>query len=391
MLISYQRLPGSRLQYKAELSELEVSELFAEAIRRLGKEAKIPGFRPGKAPKYLLRDSLGLEKIREEAYSLGVAGAWREIVGKLTDRPVQDPEVEVEVFEENKPARLNFSFDIRPEVKLGDWREIKLATAEPVEVKDEEVEKVIDSLRQAHAQTIAKLEPSAKGDKMEVSFSGAVNKIKLNKLSANRFALVLGQAQTILGFGDQLFGLRKSEKKEFDLTFLKDHFDRELAGKSVHFEVVVNEVYQVNLPSVDREFVEKFGHDTPAKLRRAIQTDLKKQQQEELFTKQKAEWLGEFDKLLEVDLPESLIKVEIERSRQAWQEFLSSRHLNQKDWLSSRDLTLEQLEKDWRVGAQRSVRIGLGLAEVAKDLKKELKSSEDFQVLLDDLVKRAVK
>lgn len=389
--VPYPRLPQSRLGYGVEFSELEVSELYLEAVRRLGQEAKIAGFRPGKAPEYLLRDSLGIEKIREEAYSLAVAKAWREIVAELTDPPIQDPEVEVEVFEENKPAKLGFVFDIRPKVKLGAWREIKLKIDNLPEVNEEEMARVIDSLRQTHAQTTVKLEPSAKGDKMEVSFDGALGGLKLNKLSADRFALTLGQSSTIPGFEDRLIGLKRGDKKEFDLTIPRNHFDRQLAGQSVHFVVRVDEVYAVTLPPIDGEFAKKFGQESAAKLRRAILNDLKKQRQEELFTKQKAEWMSQFEAQIKVDLPQSLIKAEVERSRRAWGEFLTSRHLNQKDWLASRNITLEQMEKDWHLSGERSVRIGLGLAEVAREQNKALKSNEDFQALLDELVKKAVK
>ena len=171
----------------------------------------------------------------------------------------------------------------------------------------------------------------------------------------------------------------------------KDHFDKELAEKLVDFEAEVTEVFDVILPELNDEFAKGFGHKKAEQLTKAIKEDIGSRKKEEQFISQKARWLAEFEKLVKCDLPESLLVAEVERSRQAWRAFLQERHINEGEWLMARKLTLEQLERDWHKAAEASVRIGLGLAEVAKVQKKELKSNEEFQTLLDGLVRKTIK
>ncbi|MEK7202478.1 MAG: trigger factor [Patescibacteria group bacterium] len=390
MEIKHQLLPKSRLQYVVELTAEEVAVHFEHALELLSKSVKLAGFRPGKAPANLVKEQIEQTKLREEAYSLAVQAAWREIIKDIKEIPIQDPEVELRDFEDNKEATIVFAFDVRPEVKVGSWQKIKLSKTKEEEVNDAEVNELIDSLRRAHAKTIAKLTPAASGDKVHVNFTGALGGVRQDKLSSKEFPLIIGQANTIPGFDEQVIGLKKGDTKKFALTFPKDHFDKTLAAKLVDFEAEVTEVFDVILPELNDEFAKRFGHTKAEQLIKAIREDIGNRKKDEQFISQKARWLSEFEKLVKCDLPESLIAAEVERSREAWRAFLQERHINEGEWLKTREITLEQLEKDWHKAAESSVKIGLGLAEVAKEMKKEMKSNEEFQALLDDLVKKAI-
>jgi len=390
MKLESQKLADSRLKFAVELSAEEVNSHFEQAITHLAPTVKIAGFRPGKAPVNLVRDQIGADKLREESYGLAVSAAWRKIVDGLKELPIQDPEVEIVKFEPEAEAEIIFSFDIRPEVKVGAWQKIKLSPTKEEQVTDKEVQELIDSLRQAHAKTVVKLTPAKIGDKVHVDFEGAINNVRLDKLTSKNFPLVLGHANTIPGFDEQLVDLKKGDKKKFQLKFPKDHFDKELAEKLVDFEAEIKEVFDVILPEVDDEFAKSFGHTKAEQLQKAIKEDIGTRKKDEQFISQKARWLAGFEKLVECELPETLLSGEVERSRSAWRAFLQERHINEGEWLKGRQLTLETLEKDWHKAAQASVKIGLGLAEVAKEMKKELKSNEEFQQLLDDLVKKAI-
>ncbi|MCR4278185.1 MAG: trigger factor [Candidatus Berkelbacteria bacterium] len=390
MEIKQRELPNSRLQFTVDLTVDEVTKHFEQALARLANSVKLPGFRPGKAPANLVKEQIDQTKLREEAYGLAVQSAWREAVKNLKELPIQDPEVELGDFEEGKMTKLTFEFDVRPEVKVGSWQKIKLGKTKEEEVSDAEVGELIDSLRRAHAKTIAKLTPAASGDKVHVNFSGSLGGVRQDKLSSKEFPLIIGQANTIPGFDEQVLGLKKGDTKKFSLTFPKDHFDKTLATKLVDFEAEVTEVFDVILPELNDEFAKGFGHTKAEQLRKAIKEDIGTRKSDEQFINQKARWLAQFEKLVNCDLPESLLVAEVERSRGAWRAFLQERHINEGEWLKTREITLEQLEKDWHKAAEASVKIGLGLAEVAKSLKKELKSNEEFQQLLDDLVKQAI-
>ena len=402
MKIDSKKLPQSRLQYTVQLTSEEVGHHFEHALTHLASAVKLPGFRPGKAPADLVREQIDAHSLREEASTLTVREAWQAITkellrsNKATEEdgrnvvPIQDPEVELEEYDEGKAAKIVFEFDVRPEVKVGNWEKIRLDKTKEEAVADKEVEELINSLRQAHAKTVTKLTPAKLGDRVHVDFEGSLGGVRQDKLTSKNFPLIIGEARTIPGFDEQLIGLKKGDKKTFQLKFPKEHFDKELAEKIVDFETEVTEVFDVILPELNDEFATSFGHKKAEQLTKAIRDDIGNRKKEEQFISQKARWLAQFEKLVKCDLPESLLRAEVERSRQAWRAFLQERHINEGEWLHSRQLTLDQLEKDWHKAAESSVKIGLGLAEVAKTQKRELKSNEEFQALLDELVKKAI-
>lgn len=386
MEITHKKLPKSRIAYTVTFPETEVAEFFNEATENLAKHVKVPGFRPGKAPADVVRGKLSADELREEAYSLAARLAWQKIATDSPVLPIEDPAVEVTAFSEGTPGELVFSFDVRPEVKVGAWKSIKATAAKVEPVTDKEVEDVISSLKKAHAQTVVKIDAAQTGDRVEITFEGSIDNVRKDKLSAKRFSLTLGDGAVVPGFEDHIIGLKRGGTAKFDVTFPTDHFDKELAGKKVVFEVTVDEVFQVVLPETDKKFAEKFGHDTVEELTAAIKDDLIQHKEEESLVQRKAQWLAEFDKKVTTEVPESLVRTEVARSKDAWSSFLMERNLNPKDWLERRGTTMEKMIEDWTKAAESSVRIGLGLAEVANELGKELKSDEDYQAMLNELV-----
>ncbi len=390
MQITHKSLPKSRTEYSVTLEEQETAEFFSEAVGRLSASVKVAGFRPGKAPANLVRGQLESGALREEAYSLAAQQAWSKIAEENKVLPIEDPKVEVEAFDEGKEGKIVFSFDVRPEVKLGDWKKIKIDQIKAEKISQAEVDDVLDSLSRANAKTVIKIEPAQIGDKLEISFTGSVGGVRKDRLVANKFAVTLGQGGVVPGFEENLIGAKRSEVKKFAVTFPNEHFDKELAGVDVDFEVTIDEVYKLILPERDDQFAIQFGHKTYAEFLKAVEEDLFKHKEDDHLVQKKAKWLAEFEKKVTTDIPQSLIEAEIGRSRQSWSSFLTERSLSAKDWLDRRQMTMEQLEADWQKAALSSVKIGLGLSEVAKGIGKELKSDVDYQELLDQLVNNTV-
>ncbi|MEK7548652.1 MAG: trigger factor, partial [Patescibacteria group bacterium] len=223
-------LPASRKRVKVGLSPSEVGEYYQLALVRLTREVKLPGWRPGKAPIELAAAKLAKSAIREEAYSLAVAAAWRQIVQELKVQPICDPETEVVEFEEGRPGRILIEFDIRPEVVLGAWRGIKLSASSTVKIRAKEVDEIVKRMRRGHASTTAKLEAGAAGDQVEVDFTGSIAGRPVPKLSGAKFPLVIGETALIPGFAQKLIGLKRGEGKNFSLDFPPNHFDGDLAA-----------------------------------------------------------------------------------------------------------------------------------------------------------------
>lgn len=388
MEITHKNLSKTRIQYQVKLTGVESGNFFTDALQRLSKNVKIAGFRPGKAPADLIRKQLDADALREEAYSLAVHDAWHAIIKELKVVPIQDPEVEIVEFDEDKPSTLSFSFDIRPEITVKGWEKIKLGKAKLEPVTDADVDKVLESLGKGHAQTTVTLEKAQKGDRVDITFEGSIGGVKKDKLTAAKFPVMIGEATVLPGFEKELPGVKKGDEKKFSVVFPKDHYDEELAGKNVDFSLTVDDVYKITLPKLDDDFGKKFGHDTFEQLKQAIRSELEAERLTEFEQSRRAEWLAEFDKCINVEVPETLLHSEVERSKNAWQSFLQERHMTAEDWLKRRKITMEQMEKDWKKAAEASVRVGLGLSQLAKEQGRELSTNDDFQEYLGELIEK---
>ncbi len=391
MKTTSKNLSKTRQQVLVEYSNDEVTGLFEKAVERLAPGVKVAGFRPGKAPANIVRDNVKPDILREEAYSLAVGDAWNKVVKELKVLPIQDPEVTIMEFEENQSGKIAFEFDVRPDVRVGKWEKIKTKDVLPTVVAEKEIDDVLGSLSKGHAKRVITLDKAAKGNQLDIEFSGALGGVKKDKLASKHFPIILGESTLVPGFEEQLYGLKKNDIKTFTVTFPKDYFDKELTGQKVEFEVKVEEVYTIEKPELDDKFAEKFGHKKLDQLKKAIRDDLENRNVEEFEYRRKAKWLAEFEKLINTDVPISLLEQEMNRSEQSWREYLAKSNLKDEDWLARQNLTLEQLRKDWEKAAQASVKIGLGLSQLAKDQGRDLKSNEDFQSYLDELIEKTLK
>lgn len=391
MKITEKILNKTRHQKTVEFSKDDLKRFFDQALKKLSKDLKISGFRPGKAPKNIARDNIKEESLREEAYSLSVRDAWLDIVKSLKATPIQDPEVNVLAFEEGNEGKIVFEYDVRPEVKVGKWEKIKIDGVKPTIIKDQEIEHVLKNLSKGHAKKVMTLEKAKKGNQLDIDFSGTIGGITKDKLTSKHFPVILGESQLVSGFEKHLFGLKKGDETKFKVTFPEDYFDVEMKGKEVEFTVNIEEVYVIEQPELDNKFAEKFGHKKLDQMRKAIREDLENRNVEEFDNRKKAKWLAEFEKLITTDVPQSLSQSEVARSESRWREFLKKNNLEESDWLARQKTTLEQLRRDWGKAASTSVKIGLGLSQLAHEQGRELKGNDDFQDYLDELIKKTSK
>lgn len=388
MKITEKKISKTRVQQTVEFTDEQVGEFFQRAVTRLSSSVKIPGFRPGKAPKNLVKENLDEENLREEAYSLAVSDAWKDIVKDLKVVPIHDPEVEIVEFAEGAAGKISFEFDIRPEVKVGKWESISTKSVKPTKIEDKEVEEVLQSLAKGHAKRVMTLEKAKKGNQIDVEFTGSIGGVRKDKLTSKHFPVILGESRLVPGFEEQLHGLKKGDVKKFSQTFPKDYFDKELAGAKVDFEIKVEEVYTIEEPKLDSKFAEKFGHKKLEEMKQAIRDDLESRNQDEFEQRRKAKWLADFEKLVETEVPQSLLLSEMSRSEQSWREYLSQHNIKEGDWLARHGLTMDKLRNDWEKAAKTSVTIGLGLSELANSQGRDLKTNEDFQNFLDELIEK---
>ncbi len=357
------------IEIPAEVVEKETQRVTREFTRL----ARIPGFRPGKAPAELVRRRFWDDIKSEVLHSLipsSLQNAFRE--GNLN--PVGNPSIAELQFEPAKPLRFKASFEVLPEFTLGEFKGLSVEAAK-VEVTDQDVEQELERLRE-QAATYVPVEdrPAEDGDTVVASLVGVVTnaKEKREPLVLDEVEVHLGEEGTMEAFSQGLRGVRAEEERQFNAPYPDGYPDARLAGLTVAFTAQVKAVRQKQLPALDDEFAQQVGkYKTVQELTQKLRQDMQQAaaRQEKELTQQRL--LDELLSRHEFPLPEALVQHQIDMRLERRVRALVAQGIDpqqvQVDWAKVR--------RDQREGAIRDLKLGLLLERIAK--VENLQSSEE--------------
>src|SRR5689334_12198985 len=253
--------PGqkSTVIVEVEVPAERLTSAVSDATRVLSRRTRVPGCRPGTAPRGVLEAVLGHGAVLEEAVDRLVQSAYRDALIEKEILPLTNADVEIVQAEEGKPLIFKATVPIRPEVGLGDYRNFNFKPEiEPTD--DARVDKVIEELRDQNA-TLAPVEDrgAKKGDYAVIKYDGTRDGTPFEGGSAERMPLIIGEDRLIPGFEDELVGLTVGDTKGFDITFPADYGEESLAGQKAHFDVELRELREKILPDADDDFARSMG------------------------------------------------------------------------------------------------------------------------------------
>jgi trigger factor len=242
-----------RVELPAERIEKEVES----RLVRVGKTAKIKGFRPGKVPPNVVRQHYG-SQVRQEVLSDLMGQSYRDAVQQENLNPVAQPRIEPDMTGSSGIFAYTATFEVLPEVKLKGLDKIEVTVPE-IEIKDADCDEMIDNLRRQKAtwQTVER--ESAKGDRVVVDFDGTLKGEAFPGGSGKEVPVVLGEGQMLPDFEEALFGIKAGDEKSFKVKFPKEYHAEDLAGKKVDFAIKVHRVEEQELPPLDDSLAEAYG------------------------------------------------------------------------------------------------------------------------------------
>ncbi len=251
----------------------------AKAVESFQKRAKIPGFRPGKAPATMIRRHFEGD-IRQQVFENLVPQFLDEQLKEQKLRPVARPDIVDVHFHAGEPIRFKAEFEVAPDIELGQYRGMKVEYSDP-EVTDQEIATRIDQIRDSKS-TYANEEPRPLNDgdfaviSLE-SISGVDEPVKTDEIT-----IEVGGKDTLEGFSENLRGMSPGEEKDFEVTYPEDYGQTKLAGKTVRFHCVVKGVRRKELPELNDEFAQDLGdYRTVDEFRDAVRKSLLAQKQAE--------------------------------------------------------------------------------------------------------------
>ena len=251
--------PKSSVLLEIELPPERLDQSVDEAVRRLARRTKVAGFRPGKAPRFMLERVLGPGAVLDEAVDLLLESAYRDAVLEQGLVPLAQASIDVVQAEPGKPFKFTATVQVPPEVTLGDYANFNF-TPEIETVDDAKVTTVIDELRDQNA-SLRPVEdrPAQTGDYAVIGFVGTRDGVPFEGGSSERMPLILGEERLIPGFEDHLVGLEVGGSTEFDIVFPEDYGEATLAGQTAHFAVDLKELREKVLPDLDDDFARSMG------------------------------------------------------------------------------------------------------------------------------------
>jgi trigger factor len=361
--------PGSRVQLEIEVSPDEVSRHFATAYRHVAERTKVPGFRPGKAPRHVIDRFVGRGSVMAEAIDHLVGESYDAALDQTTIVPIDQPEVDIDpaVLQEGQALRFTAVVAVRPDVTLGAYTEYPFGLETP-EVTDEQVDGVIAELRDQQS-TLRPVDDRgvAIGDVVAVKFAGTIDGEPFEGGSADRLPLIIGEERMIPGFEAELVGMRIDETKGFDLTFPDDYRAEELRGKLAHFEVTLLDLRERLLPELDDEFAKSVGEvQSLDELRAEVRDALGKRAKDEARHAFADRIIDFAASNASVELPEVMITNEIEIMRDELGNRLAQQRIGMEQYLELAKQTPEELATELREPASRRVKVLLVLSAIAE-------------------------
>ena len=377
--------PRSTVVLEVELPADRLQKAIDESVRRLGRRTRVPGFRPGKAPRVMLERALGVQRdnpdanpiyddAKDQLFSATMVGALEE--ANLDALTVPDPEWVR--FEEGTGATYRVSVPVRPEVTLGDYTGYPFGV-EIEEVDDAKVEHVIDELRDQHASLRAVEDrPIRTDDWVVIAFQGTRDGMPFEGGSAERFPMVVGGGRMIPGFEEALVGLATGEEKDFDVTFPDDYPDAALAGGPAHFHVTVREIREKVLPDADDAFAQEIGASFADMA--ALRADIRVRLEANARDHARHEFA---DRIIEyavanatLEVPELLVEQEVEVMHDELRMRLAEQGIPYEEYARITGKDDAALHAEYREPAEHRVRVLLVLSKIADQEGLEISGQE---------------
>lgn len=356
---------GLKKEFTVSVPAADFEKQVDAKINQIAKTTKIPGFRPGKAPKEMLKQKYRAS-VMGEVLDEAVRNATEEVIKSKKLTPAMMPNIKITKFEDGKDIEFELSVELMPEIKVGDLSSIKLEKL-MAEVPAEEVEKALKYIAQSRRETVKVEEDRAavKGDTVVIDFVGSVDGVEFQGGKGNDYPLELGSGSFIPGFEDQLIGKKTGEKVDVKVKFPENYHAKDLAGKDSVFAVEIKELRSAKDVEINDEFAKSLGEENLDKLKEAIAGRIKGDYEAASKMKLKRQLLDNLDSNYNFDVPQGLVDAEYKGIVEQYEQAKKYNQLDESEKAKSED----ELMADYKNIAIRRVKLGLLLSEIGKDAK----------------------
>ena len=371
MELSVNKIDSANAEISALITADEVDAKIEKIAKQLAKTANVQGFRKGKVPVAIIKKMYG-EKLVQDAESEALREVMNEGLKELgveNSQLIGEPAITKFDKKENGDIEVTIKIAIRPEIELGDYKNV-IEDFEKPSVSDEELDEKLKEIAEENAELkeLPKNRVAKEGHVVNIDFEGFLDGEPFEGGKAEGFDLKLGSGQFIPGFEEQLVGMKKDEEKTIKVTFPEDYGSEKLAGKETEFKVKVNAIKDKGEAKIDDELAKKLlpGQEdaTLETLKEQLKTQMENEKLVKLYNEgKKAELLEKLVETIDFDLPEFVVEQEIDLAVNNAARDMKEEEIKE---LQENPEKLKEFREQFREEAQKSVKATFIIDALAK-------------------------
>lgn len=391
-----EKLENNQVKLTIEVSAERFEEGMKYAYNKNKNHISIPGFRKGKAPRSFIEKTYGAGIFYEDAINFVIPDAYEAAIEEHNLEVVSRPEFDVEKVEIGEDLILTAIVTVKPEVKLGQYKEVSVPKM-TVEVSEEEIEEQLKQDQDKNARIITLTNrPIKDGDEVVIDFEGFVDGEAFEGGKGTDYSLKIGSHSFIDNFEEQLVGATPGDDLEVNVTFPEEYHQKSLAGKPALFKVEIKEIKEKELPALDDEFAKDVSEfETLDEYKQDIKAKLLEQKEKAAKLDKEKNVLEKIIKNTDMDVPEVMVENQVEQMVQDFSMRMQYQGLPIEQYLQFTGQTMEAFKGNFRSDAEFQVKARLVLEEIVKAENIEVtdeefedefkKMAEQYQMELDKL------
>ncbi len=376
-------------EIKIKIEGQEWKDALDKAFEKANMKVKIDGFREGKAPKEVFLKKYGEESLYMDAADLCLEDAYTKMIEDNKDLEiVAQPQIELTNVDKDG-LEFKFTLTLKPTIKLGKYKDLGIEP-EKVEVTKEEIDNTIHEMQHRFAENVIKDGEIVDGDIAIIDFEGFKDGVAFDGGKGESYSLKIGSHTFIPGFEEQLVGMKANEEKDIEVTFPEDYHSEDLKGAKVTFKVKVNEVKEVKVPELDKDFYEDLameGVNSLETLEEQVEATIKTKKEMNAENKYIDDLLEAIAKEVEVELPDVMVKEEVDRILKQYEENLKMQGLTLELFYQYTNSDEAALREQMTEEATKRVTYRLMLEQIAKEENVNV-TEEDAEKEASELAKK---
>ncbi|HZK46357.1 MAG TPA: trigger factor [Atopostipes sp.] len=401
MTVNFEKTDAVKGEVKFTIDRAVVETGLTKTFNQMKGNLNVPGFRKGKVPRRIFNQMFGEESLYEDTLNDIFPTAYQEALEEVDADIVGQPQIKDIVWEAGKDWEVLVEVSLKPEVKLGDYKELEV-TKHDRDVSEDDVENALESRRKEFAELVVVDEAAKDGDTVVIDYVGSVDGVEFDGGTASNHSLELGSNSFIPGFEEQLVGVESGSEVDVNVTFPEEYHSDDLAGQEALFKVTVHEVKRKELPELDDDFAQDVDDEveTLDELRAKLRTDLETSRNDFADNARDEEAIEKAVNNAEIaEIPYDMTHEEVHRQMDLFYNSLSQQGMNPEIYFNITQTTEEDLHQQFEIGAEDNVRTNLvieaivkeeGLDATEEEIEEEIKNLAEQYGLTEEQVREVL-